>query len=116
MMSLLDIVGTLGSGWLSDRYDKRLLLAGYYGLRGLSLLFLSGSKRVREARHPQRPFVRHDPIASQADAPMYTPGETCAAHQKHNRREIPYEMTQTGLLLVDSPNDVLASEGTLIVV
>jgi len=40
MMGLLDIVGTLGSGWLSDRYDKRILLAGYYGLRGLSLLYL----------------------------------------------------------------------------
>ena len=40
MMGLLDIVGTLGSGWLSDRYDKRVLLAGYYGVRGLSLLFL----------------------------------------------------------------------------
>jgi sugar phosphate permease len=31
--------GTL-SGWLSDRLDNRLLLAWYYGLRGLSLLFL----------------------------------------------------------------------------
>jgi predicted MFS family arabinose efflux permease len=40
MMGILDIVGTLGSGWLSDRYDKRILLAGYYGLRGLSLLYL----------------------------------------------------------------------------
>jgi MFS family permease len=40
MMGVLDIVGTLGSGWLSDRYDKRILLASYYGLRGLSLLFL----------------------------------------------------------------------------
>jgi MFS family permease len=40
MMGVLDIVGTLGSGWLSDRYDKRLLLAAYYGLRGLSLLYL----------------------------------------------------------------------------
>jgi MFS family permease len=40
MMGLLDIVGTLGSGWLSDRYDKRVLLAAYYGLRGLSLLYL----------------------------------------------------------------------------
>ena len=40
MMGLLDIVGTLGSGWLSDRYDKRVLLAGYYGVRGLSLLYL----------------------------------------------------------------------------
>src|SRR5437870_402516 len=40
MMGVLDIAGTLGSGWLSDRYDKRILLASYYGLRGLSLLFL----------------------------------------------------------------------------
>ena len=40
LMGVLDIVGTLGSGWLSDRFDKRLLLAWYYGLRGLSLLFL----------------------------------------------------------------------------
>jgi len=40
MMGILDIVGTLGSGWLSDRYDKRVLLATYYGLRGLSLLAL----------------------------------------------------------------------------
>jgi sugar phosphate permease len=40
MMGVLDIVGTLGSGWLSDRFDKRVLLAWYYGLRGLSLLFL----------------------------------------------------------------------------
>ena len=37
MMGVLDIVGTLGSGWLSDRYDKRVLLAAYYGLRGLAL-------------------------------------------------------------------------------
>jgi MFS family permease len=40
MMGLLDVIGTLGSGWLSDRYDKRVLLAVYYGLRGLSLLVL----------------------------------------------------------------------------
>jgi predicted MFS family arabinose efflux permease len=40
MMGILDIAGALGSGWLSDRYDKRFLLAGYYGLRGLSLLYL----------------------------------------------------------------------------
>jgi len=33
------IGGTL-SGWLSDRWDNRLLLAWYYGLRGLSLLYL----------------------------------------------------------------------------
>ena len=39
-MGLFDIAGTIGSGWLSDRYDSRWLLFWYYGLRGLSLLYL----------------------------------------------------------------------------
>jgi len=39
-MGLFDLFGTIGSGWLSDRYDNRYLLCWYYGLRGLSLLFL----------------------------------------------------------------------------
>lgn len=40
MMGLFDLVGTTMSGWLSDRFDSRWLLFWYYGLRGLSLLFL----------------------------------------------------------------------------
>ena len=39
-IGVFDLVGTLASGWLTDRYDPRLLLAWYYGLRGLSLLAL----------------------------------------------------------------------------
>jgi len=39
-MGVFDFVGTIASGWLSDRYDNRKLLFWYYGLRGLSLLFL----------------------------------------------------------------------------
>jgi MFS family permease len=39
-MGVFDFFGTVGSGWLSDRYDNRWLLFGYYGLRGLALLFL----------------------------------------------------------------------------
>ncbi len=39
-MGIFDFVGTIASGWLSDRYDNRKLLFWYYGLRGLSLLFL----------------------------------------------------------------------------
>ncbi len=39
-MGVLDLLGTAFSGWLTDRYDSRVLLAIYYGLRGLSLLFL----------------------------------------------------------------------------
>ncbi len=35
-----DFIGTIASGWLSDRYDNRWLLFWYYGLRGLSLILL----------------------------------------------------------------------------
>jgi MFS family permease len=40
MMGVFDFIGTVGSGWLSDRYDNRYLLLWYYGLRGLSLMLL----------------------------------------------------------------------------
>ncbi|UMY17048.1 MFS transporter [Methylobacterium organophilum] len=40
LMGLCDLVGTTASGWLTDRFDARKLLAWYYGLRGLSLMFL----------------------------------------------------------------------------
>lgn len=39
-MGIFDFFGTILSGWLSDRYDNRWLLFWYYGLRGLSLIFL----------------------------------------------------------------------------
>ena len=39
-IGVFDLIGTMASGWLTDRYDPRLLLAWYYGLRGLSLLAL----------------------------------------------------------------------------
>ena len=40
IMGGFNIIGTLASGWLSDRYDNRKLLACYYGFRALSLLYL----------------------------------------------------------------------------
>jgi predicted MFS family arabinose efflux permease len=40
VMGIFDIVGTTGSGWLTDRYSSRHLLWAYYTLRGISLLFL----------------------------------------------------------------------------
>src|SRR5262249_1817170 len=43
MVGVFDLVGTIGSGWLSDRYDNRLLLAIYYGFRGVSLIWLVNS-------------------------------------------------------------------------
>lgn len=38
VVGVFDIVGTIGSGWLTDRIDPRLLLGAYYGLRGVGLL------------------------------------------------------------------------------
>jgi MFS family permease len=40
IMGLFDLVGTTASGWLTDRVDPRKLLFAYYGLRGLSLIYL----------------------------------------------------------------------------
>ncbi|MEM5315901.1 MFS transporter [Paraburkholderia sp. JHI869] len=39
-MGIFDLFGTTLSGWLSDRFNSRLLLFWYYGLRGLSLIYL----------------------------------------------------------------------------
>jgi sugar phosphate permease len=43
MMGAFDLVGTILSGWLSDRYDSRYLLCWYYAARGLSLAWLPSS-------------------------------------------------------------------------
>ena len=40
MMGVCDLFGTTMSGWLSDRFNNRVLLFWYYGLRGLALIFL----------------------------------------------------------------------------
>jgi predicted MFS family arabinose efflux permease len=40
LMGTMNFVGTIASGWLTDRYNPRMLLACYYGFRGLSLLVL----------------------------------------------------------------------------
>lgn len=40
LIGLFDIVGTIASGWLTDRMDSRVLLGWYYALRGASLLVL----------------------------------------------------------------------------
>jgi MFS family permease len=38
LIGIFDIIGTVASGWLTDRVDSRYLLFGYYFFRGLSLL------------------------------------------------------------------------------
>ncbi|MFE6333600.1 MFS transporter [Streptomyces sp. NPDC057798] len=40
MIGVFDVIGTIASGWFTDRYEARRLLAVYYALRGVSLLFL----------------------------------------------------------------------------
>jgi sugar phosphate permease len=40
VIGVFDMIGTIGSGWLCDRYDNRWLLAMYYGLRGVALVWL----------------------------------------------------------------------------
>ncbi|WP_232493237.1 MFS transporter [Novosphingobium kaempferiae] len=40
LMGFFDLIGTTASGWLTDRYDPKRLLAVYYGLRGVSLVAL----------------------------------------------------------------------------
>lgn len=40
MMGIFDLIGTTLSGWLTDRFDPRKLLGVYYGIRGLSLIYL----------------------------------------------------------------------------
>jgi predicted MFS family arabinose efflux permease len=40
LVGVFDVLGTIASGWLTDRWDPRRLLATYYVLRGTSLLFL----------------------------------------------------------------------------
>ncbi len=45
VMGIFDLFGTTASGWLTDRLDSRKLLFWYYGLRGLSLMYLPFSFR-----------------------------------------------------------------------
>jgi MFS family permease len=40
VIGVFDVVGTIASGWFTDRFEARRLLAVYYALRGVSLLFL----------------------------------------------------------------------------
>jgi len=39
-IAIFNFLGATASGWLSDRVDARVLLLAYYGLRGLSLLYM----------------------------------------------------------------------------
>lgn len=40
LMGAMNFIGTIASGWLTDRYDPRYLLACYYVFRGVALFLL----------------------------------------------------------------------------
>jgi len=40
VVGVFDVVGTIASGWLTDRVNPRYLLVGYYTFRGIGLSFL----------------------------------------------------------------------------
>jgi predicted MFS family arabinose efflux permease len=48
LMGAMNVVGTTASGWIADRYGRRVPLALYYFLRGLSLFFLLAVGNVAE--------------------------------------------------------------------
>jgi sugar phosphate permease len=50
VVGLFDIVGTVASGWLTDKVNPRLLLAVYYSLRGTGLLMLPAL--LSDSLHP----------------------------------------------------------------
>ncbi|MGX2995319.1 MFS transporter [Streptomyces sp. JNUCC 64] len=56
LIGVFDVIGTVFSGWLTDRYEARRLLAVYYSLRGVSLLFLP-MLLAPEVRPPMLFFV-----------------------------------------------------------
>ena len=47
---IFDIIGTVGSGYLTDRIDPRYLLVGYYAFRGVGLMLLPSL--LSDALHP----------------------------------------------------------------
>ena len=49
LVGIFDVIGTTASGWLTDRWSPRKLLATYYALRGLSLLYLPIALNQRNA-------------------------------------------------------------------
>ena len=50
VVGIFDIAGTIFSGWLTDRFDPRVLLAGYYFFRGVGLLLLP--ELLADSVHP----------------------------------------------------------------
>jgi len=57
VIGVFSLIGSATSGWMCDRFNPRVLLFWYYGLRGLSLLLI--------------PFTSFDPISLSVFAVFY---------------------------------------------
>lgn len=57
VVGIFDVVGTIASGWLTDRINPRILLAAYYGGRGVSLLLLPFLLNAISAGQLQPPII-----------------------------------------------------------
>jgi MFS family permease len=81
-LGVFSLIGAAGSGWLCDRYNPRVLLFWYYGLRGLSLVIL--------------PFTRFDVVSLSIFAIFYGldwvatgPATFALTNQLFGRRDTP---------------------------
>lgn len=77
----MNIVGTLASGWLCDRYPPRLLLALYYLLRGLALLALPAIRGV--------PFLSAFAVVFGLDYIATVPATISVIRERFGARSIP---------------------------
>lgn len=57
VVGIFDVVGTIASGWLTDRINPRVLLAAYYAGRGVSLLLLPFLLNAISAGQLQPPII-----------------------------------------------------------
>ena len=81
-LGVFSLIGAIGSGWLCDRVNPRVLLFWYYGLRGLSLVIL--------------PFTRFDVISLSIFSVFYGldwvatgPATFALTNQLFGRRDTP---------------------------
>lgn len=82
VIGVFSLIGSVGSGWLCDRFSPRVLLFWYYGLRGLSLVLI--------------PYSSFDPISLGIFAVFYGldwvatgPATFALTNQVFGRRDAP---------------------------
>ena len=81
-LGVFSLIGATVSGWMCDRFNPRILLFWYYGLRGLSLIVI--------------PFTRFDPVSLSIFSVFYGldwvatgPATFALANEVFGRRDTP---------------------------